>query len=71
MISVIVALGRSISESMSVSMILQSGPSKSRIDDGFFELFKSASQTIGGYISQNMFAVANPDQKRLLFYAFG
>lgn len=71
LIAVIVALGRSISESMAVSMILQSGPSNSMFDDGFFELFNSASQTIGAYISQNMFADANPEQTRPLLYAFG
>ncbi|MGL4617162.1 MAG: phosphate ABC transporter permease PstA [Mycoplasmoidaceae bacterium] len=71
LIAVIVALGRSISESMAVSMILQSGPSNSMFDNGFFELFNSASQTIGAFISQNMFADANPEQTRPLLYAFG
>ncbi|MGL5591624.1 MAG: phosphate ABC transporter permease PstA [Mycoplasmoidaceae bacterium] len=71
LIAVIVALGRSISESMAVSMILQSGPSDAMFDNGFFELFNSASQTIGAFISQNMFADANPEQTRPLLYAFG
>ncbi|MGL5246011.1 MAG: phosphate ABC transporter permease PstA [Mycoplasmoidaceae bacterium] len=71
LIAVIVALGRSISESMAVSMILQSGPSDAMFDNGFFALFNSASQTIGAFISQNMFADANPEQTRPLLYAFG
>ncbi|MGL5640153.1 MAG: phosphate ABC transporter permease PstA [Mycoplasmoidaceae bacterium] len=71
LIAVIVALGRSISESMAVSMILQSGPSDAMFDNGFFELFNSASQTIGAFISQNMFADANPEQTRPLLYSFG
>ena len=67
----IVAIGRSISESMADSMILQSAPSSSMFDDGFFQLFISASQTTGAYISQTMFAAANPEQTSPLLYAFG
>ncbi len=71
LIAIIVAFGRSISESMAVSMILQSGPNNFMYDNGFFSLFNSANQTIGAFISTNMFADANPEASRPILYTFG
>ncbi|MGL4647128.1 MAG: phosphate ABC transporter permease PstA [Mycoplasmoidaceae bacterium] len=71
LIAVIVAFGRSISESMAVSMILQSGPNEFMYDDGFFAIFNSANQTIGAFISSNMFADSNPEISRPILYVFG
>lgn len=68
----IVAFSRAIGESMAVSMILQSSPnSEAFSEDGFFGIFLSGSQSIGAFISTNMFSDSDPEKIRPLLYAFG
>ena len=68
----IVAFSRAIGESMAVSMILQSSPNVEAFsDNGFFGIFLSSSQSIGAFISTNMFSDSDPEKIRPLLYAFG
>lgn len=68
----IIAFSRAIGESMAMSMILQSSPSTDQFsEDGFFGIFASSSQSLGAFISTNMFSDANPEKVRPLLYSFG
>lgn len=68
----IVAFSRAIGESMAVSMILQSSPSSEAFtENGFFGIFMSGSQSIGAFISTNMFSDSDPEKIRPLLYSFG
>ncbi len=68
----IIAFSRAIGESMAMSMILQSTPNANAFtENGFFSIFESSSQSLGAFISTNMFSDANPEKIRPLLYAFG
>lgn len=72
LIIAIVAFSRAIGESMAVSMILQSSPNADAFtDNGFFGIFLSGSQSIGAFISTNMFSDSDPEKIRPLLYSFG
>ncbi len=68
----IIAFSRAIGESMAMSMILQATPNATAFtENGFFSIFESSSQSLGAFISTNMFSDANPEKIRPLLYAFG
>ncbi len=72
LIIAIIAFSRAIGESMAMSMILQAGPNTlSTSVNGFFDIFTSGTQSLGAFISTNMFSDSNPEKIRPLLYTFG
>lgn len=71
LVAIIISLSRALGESMAVSMILQSQPSTTQFEGGFFNVLNSSNQTLGAYISTAMFADKDPEKMRPLLYSFG
>lgn len=69
-ISIILAFTRSIGESMAISIILQSSPNTNDWNQGV-NILGSSVQTIGSFISTNMFIDTDPEKIRPLLYVFG
>lgn len=70
-ISIIVAAGRAIGETMAVSMILSSQDYGNVIHGGLISILKSSLSPLGAVISMGMFSENGGEGLRGLLYAFG
>ncbi len=70
-ISIIIAAGRAIGETMAISMILSSQDYGNVIDGGLINVLKSSLSPLGAVISMGMFSENGGEGLRGLLYAFG
>lgn len=70
-ISIIIAAGRAIGETMAVSMILSSQDYDNVIGNGLISILKSSLSPLGAVISMGMFSENGGEGLRGLLYAFG
>ncbi len=70
-ISIIIAAGRAIGETMAVSMILSSQDYGNVINNGLISILKSSLSPLGAVISMGMFSENGGEGLRGLLYAFG
>lgn len=70
-ISIIIAAGRAIGETMAVSMILSSQDYDNVIGNGLISILKSSLSPLGSVISMGMFSENGGEGLRGLLYAFG